>query len=163
MLDEKDAEMYQVLRLTALTTNPEAFGSTYEREMQFSIEEIKQRIVPSEKRISLGVFDESNVLIGIVTFIRETSIKMQHKGHIVGLYISAASRGQGVGNCLLTEMIELVRNWDGLEQISLTVVSTNLSAKHLYSSLGFKVYGTEKKAIKYEDQYYDEELMVLFL
>ncbi len=155
--------MYQVLRLTALTTNPEAFGSTYEREMQFSIEEIKQRMVPSEKRTTLGAFDESNVLIGIVTFIRETSIKMQHKGQIIGLYISAASRGQGVANCLLIEMIELVRKWDGLEQINLTVVSTNLPAKQLYSRLGFKVFGTEAKAIKYENQYYDEKLMVLFL
>lgn len=155
--------MYRTLRLTALKMNPEAFGSTYEREKPFSIERIKQRILPSEKRITLGAFNEKNRLIGTVTFLRETNIKMQHKGHILGLYVSAANRGQGVAKCLLVKLIELVKKWDGLEQINLTVVSTNLSAIQLYSSLSFNVFGTETKAMKYESQYYDEHLMVLFL
>ena len=155
--------MYRALRLTALKTNPEAFGSTYEREKQFSIERIKQRILPSEKRITLGAFNERNMLIGIVTFLRETNTKMQHKGHVLGLYVMADNRGQGVAKRLLVETIELVKKWDGLEQINLTVVSTNLSAIQVYSKLGFKVFGTELKAMKYENQYFDEHLLVLFL
>lgn len=32
-----------------------------------------------------------------------------------------------------------------------------------YSSLGFEVFGTEKKAMKYNNIYFDENHMVLFL
>jgi ribosomal protein S18 acetylase RimI-like enzyme len=35
------------------------------------------------------------------------------------------------------------------------------SAKQLYESLGFEVYGREPRAIKLGDRYVDEELMVL--
>ncbi|WP_194842005.1 hypothetical protein [Gracilibacillus salitolerans] len=38
VLNETDASIYQELRLNALKINAEAFGSTYEREVQFPIE-----------------------------------------------------------------------------------------------------------------------------
>jgi RimJ/RimL family protein N-acetyltransferase len=42
-------------------------------------------------------------------------------------------------------------------------VTTNDPAKRLYSSLGFKVFGKDKRAIKLDNAYFDEDLMVLFL
>ncbi|MGN4125083.1 GNAT family N-acetyltransferase [Lysinibacillus sphaericus] len=48
-----------------------------------------------------------------------------------------------------------------MEQINLTVVSENSSAKKLYKSLGFKVYGVERNALKFNGQYFNENLMVL--
>lgn len=42
------------------------------------------------------------------------------------------------------------------------MVSTNLAAKKIYTDLGFEVFGTEIKAMKYDNYYYDEDLMVLF-
>ncbi len=35
-------------------------------------------------------------------------------------------------------------------------------AKGLYESLGFEVYGRERRALKIGDEYVDEELMVLY-
>ncbi|WP_308807733.1 GNAT family N-acetyltransferase [Alkalicoccobacillus plakortidis] len=50
----------------------------------------------------------------------------------------------------------------GIEQIYLTVVSTNESAKKLYQSMGFKRYGVDKQALKLDNNVYlDEDLMVL--
>lgn len=43
------------------------------------------------------------------------------------------------------------------------MISTNDSTKKLYKSLGFEVYGTEPRALKDNVQYFDEDLMVLFL
>ena len=37
ILNKSDAKLYQEVRLSALKNNPEAFGSTYEREAQFSL------------------------------------------------------------------------------------------------------------------------------
>lgn len=44
ILNEIDAQLYQKIRLQALKNNPEAFGSTYEREVLFSLEYVAERL-----------------------------------------------------------------------------------------------------------------------
>ena len=161
ILIESDAHLYQELRLNALKINPEAFGSTYEREVEFSLETVKDRIKPLRDKFVVGAFDNRNSLVGIVTFIRETNLKIQHKGNVFGMYITPDSRGQGLGKSLMKEVISRAKNSSGLEQINLTVVSDNHSAKKLYRSMGFEIYGTERNALKYNGRYFDEDLMVL--
>jgi RimJ/RimL family protein N-acetyltransferase len=163
VLNETHANQYHQLRLQALKVNPEAFGSTYEREIKFSLETVKERIVPSEEKFVLGAFDGEDALVGIVTFIRENSLKTAHKGNIFGMYVTPECRGQGVGKRLILDLITRARNFEGLEQINLTVVSTNLSAKNLYESIGFRSYGVERNALKFNGQYDDEDLMVIYL
>lgn len=160
VLNEADALVYQELRLSALKTNPEAFGSTYEREVQFSLETVVGRLKTSKDKFVLGSFDISGSLIGTVTFMRENNIKTSHKGNVFGMYVAPEIRGQGVGKLLISKLIEKASKCDGLEQINLTVVSNNQSAKKLYESVGFVVYGTELKALKFNGQYFDEDLMV---
>lgn len=163
ILKESDAQLYQELRLSALKINPEAFGSTYEREMKFSLETIIERIKPTKDRFVLGAFDDSGALAGIVTFMRENGIKTSHKGNVFGMYVAPESRGKGYGKLLMKELIDRARNCEGLEQINLAVVSDNETAKKLYKSVGFELYGLERKALKFNDQYFDEDLMVLKL
>ncbi|MGM7722920.1 GNAT family N-acetyltransferase [Metabacillus sp. Hm71] len=69
----------------------------------------------------------------------------------------------GAGKCLMQEAIKKAKEMVEIEQIYLTVMSTNHSAKRLYSSLGFEIFGTDKRAIKLNDTYFNEDLMVLFL
>ena len=163
VLNEADADMYQSLRLSALQTNPESFGSTYEREVQFSVEMVRERVRPAEDRYVLGAFAEDGSLEGIVRFMRDTDLKSKHKGNIYGMYVAPEVRGQGVGKALMAEAIERAKEFEGVEQIHLQVVSTNGSAKKLYESLGFETYGVEPRALKANGQYFDEDLMVLFL
>ncbi|MRN53168.1 GNAT family N-acetyltransferase [Paenibacillus monticola] len=148
VLQETDARFYQELRLSSLMINPEAFGSTYEREVEFSLETIVERIKPSKDKFVLGAFDSSGSLVGIVTFMRENSLKAVHKGNVYGMYVAPEMRGKGLGKLLMLELITRARDCEGLEQINLTVVSDNDSAKKLYKSVGFKVYGVEQKALK---------------
>ncbi|KMY54110.1 acetyltransferase [Bacillus sp. FJAT-27231] len=161
ILKESDAKLYQEIRLSALKVNPEAFGSTYEREVDFSVETIKERIKPTKDQFILGSFNDSGSLVGIVTFIREDNPKANHKGNIFGLYVIPERRGQGLGKTLIAELIRQAQSHNGLEQIRLTVVSDNDPAKKLYKSLGFKVYGIERNALKFNGKYFDEVLMVL--
>lgn len=162
ILNESDAQEYQRLRLTALKINSEVFGSTYEREVSFSLDTVKERLKPTKEKFTLGAFDEE-ILVGIVTFVRESSPKMAHKGNIYGMFVLPEMRGKAVGKSLLFELISQVQYCDGLEQINLTVVSNNESAKSLYKTMGFEVYGVEKNALKYNGTYYHEDLMVLKL
>ncbi|SDC67577.1 Protein N-acetyltransferase, RimJ/RimL family [Paenibacillus sp. UNCCL117] len=163
ILRESDAESYHKLRLEALQTNPEAFGSTYEREAAFTQAAVIERIRPNKDKFVLGAFNESGHLVGIVTFIRESGVKMAHKGHIYGMYVAEEMQGKGLGKTLLLELIRKAKECDGLEQLNLTVVAHNEAAKKLYGSLGFQRYGVERNALKYDGRYADEDLMVLWL
>lgn len=161
VLNESDAQTYQEVRLSALKINPEAFGSTYEREVKFSLESVAERLEPTKEKFVLGAFNYNSSLVGIVTFMRETSLKTSHKGNIFGMYIAPEGRGKGLGKSLMIELIRKAKNCEGLEQINLAVVSENSSAKKLYKSLGFEVYGVERNALKFNGQYFDDDLMVL--
>jgi ribosomal protein S18 acetylase RimI-like enzyme len=161
VLDEPDARLYQELRLSALKINPEAFGSTYEREVKFSLETVVERMKPTRDKFVLGAFDDSGSLVGIVAFVRESGLKTAHKGNVFGMYLAPEMRRQGLGKSLMLELIRIARGCDGLEQINLAVISENDIAKKLYKSLGFEVYGVEHNALKYNGLYFDEDFMVL--
>ncbi|MVO98416.1 GNAT family N-acetyltransferase [Paenibacillus lutrae] len=163
LLQEADAQQYQEFRLKSLTTNPEAFGSTFEREVKFSQAAVAARIQPTTDKFVLGAFDDKDALGGTVTFMRESGPKTIHKGNVYGMYIAPEMRGNGLGRSLMLQLISKAREHEGLEQINLTVVSDNDSAKKLYKSLGFEVYGIEQNALKFNGHYLNEDLMVLKL
>lgn len=161
LLKEADAVIYQNLRLRGLREDPGAFGSTYEREAAFSTETVADRIQPNEDRFVLGAFDDQGTLTGIVTFVREISPKARHKGYVFGLFVTPGMRGKGVGQALMREIIARAKQLEGVEQLKLTVVSTNASARRLYESIGFQTYGTERRALKWDGEYFDEDYMAL--
>ncbi|MFJ7669213.1 GNAT family N-acetyltransferase [Lysinibacillus sp. NPDC097195] len=163
ILQPSDAQLYQEVRLSALKNDPQAFGSTYEREVNFLLETVATRLEPTNDKFVLGAFHDDGSLVGIVTFMRDNSLKTSHKGSIFGMYVAPEGRGQGLGKLLMKELIKRAKNCEGLEQIKLTVVSNNSSAKQLYKSLGFELYGVERNALKFNGQYCDEDLMVLHI
>ncbi|MEC0267087.1 MULTISPECIES: GNAT family N-acetyltransferase [Paenibacillus] len=163
ILEDFDARLYQALRLKALKLSPEAFGSTYEREVQFTFETFVERVRPADGKFVLGAFDESGSLVGSVSFVRESGMKSSHKGNVYGMYVAPEAGGQGLGKKLMLELIGRASRYEGLEQINLMVLSDNVIAKKLYKSLGFEIYGVERKALKYNGRYYDEDLMVLYI
>ena len=160
-LNSLDAEAYLAIRLKALQNNPEAFGSSYEEEKDQPIEKYVLRFQSSDS-ITLGAFVDEE-LVGVVTIVRESLAKLQHRANIIAMYVTPNQRGLRIGKTLMIEAIRVANDWPGMEQIYLTVVTTNEPAKKLYASLGFEVFGTEKRALKVKETYYDEEHMVLFL
>jgi len=160
-LSPEDAEDYFQIRLEGLYKNPEAFGSSYEEEKKQTFQKYKERFQASNS-FTFGAFDESK-LIGVITLLTESMMKMRHRATIVAMYVTPGMRGKGIAKKLMNEAINKARSLQGIEQIHLTVVSSNSSAIRLYSSLGFVAYGTEKKALKIGEDYFDEDFMVLFL
>ncbi|WP_053374497.1 GNAT family N-acetyltransferase [Paenibacillus sp. FJAT-27812] len=163
ILDKSDAPLYQQLRLSSLKASPDAFGSTFEREAGFTLETVEERIKPTKDKFVLGVFDAKGMLVGMVAFMRESGMKTAHKGNVYGMYVAPEMRGKGLGKLLMLELLIRAKACDGLEQVNLTVVSQNGGAKKLYESVGFEVYGVERNALKFNGQYFDEEMMVLKL
>jgi ribosomal protein S18 acetylase RimI-like enzyme len=158
LLDSGDAEIYRKIRLMSLMDYSEAFLTTYEIEKEKPIEQIHRNLKISDHRFTLGAFS-NNRLTGIVTFVRETNPKISHKGNVYAMYVLPEHRGKGIGKALIKELITRAKACDGLEQINLTVISNNNSAKRIYEEIGFVVFGTEQNALKFCDQYWDEDLI----
>jgi RimJ/RimL family protein N-acetyltransferase len=75
--------------------------------------------------------------------------------------VTPAWRAKGVARAMLIELLRQARLLPGVEQINLTVNANQAAARRLYSSLGFKAFGHEPRALKVGDGYVDEDHMVL--
>ena len=160
-LTDRDADSYRLLRLEALEREPLAFTDSVAEHQDMTLESIRHRLGAAEDNFVLGAFIDRQ-LIGMAGFFRRRGEKIRHRGGIWGVYVSQECRGKGVGRALLGELIGLVQLLPGMEHVALAVSSQNVGAKGLYESLGFEVYGCERRALKIGDAYVDEELMVLY-
>lgn len=162
LLEESDTIAYRGLRLEALQDSPDAFATTYEDEIKKSLEDYRDRL--SRKDFcTFGAFDDGQ-LVGVVSLIREQARKLRHRSSIVAMYVTPEGRRKRVGKNLMQSAIQYAKQIEGIEQIYLSVVTTNTAAIKLYHSLGFEIFGTEKRALKSSDStYWDEYHMVLYL
>ncbi|WP_404350161.1 GNAT family N-acetyltransferase [Sutcliffiella horikoshii] len=154
-----DAENYRTIRLEALKNKPEAFSSSYEDEVEFSVEKYRGRF-NNDNTYTFGAFEGEN-LVGTVTLLCETKKKIKHRATIVAMYVMPEQRKSGVGKALMNIAINKAKELKEIEQIYLAVTASNEPAKRLYASLGFVTYGVDRNGLKIEDTYFDEELMVL--
>jgi ribosomal protein S18 acetylase RimI-like enzyme len=161
-LGEKDAAQYWNLRLEGLQTEPFAFGKSAEEHQATSVEATAARFREMPPDFTLGAF-ESDDLIGMATFIRETGRKERHKGRIYAVYVTASQRRKGVGHKLIDALLKKVNEDPSLEQILLAVGAHQTGARQLYRKFGFETYGTEPRALKIGSEYIDEEHMILRL
>ena len=156
-LEPSDAALYRDIRLEALKRNPEAFGSTFERENAQPLSWFEATIVRAD---IFGAFLDG-ALVGIAGYAAQEGSKQAHKGLLWAMYVGTAARNSGLGKRLVAAVLDHARG--RVEMVQLTVVSENEAARRLYSAMGFVEYGYEKRALKQDGRYYDEVLMVKFL
>lgn len=118
----------------------------------------------NNESFTLGAYID-NELAGIVSFIRDGADreKLRHKGTLLRMYVSGSNRGKGIAKKLIEVLIEKVKSLEGVEQINLTVMDQNETAKKMYEKFGFTTYGSECNAIKWKGKYFTENQMVLKL
>ncbi|KEO82176.1 GNAT family N-acetyltransferase [Tumebacillus flagellatus] len=159
-----DAEVYWELRLRALQEHPEAFADSYHEALDRPnpIENYEKRFSSPETTFTLGAFNDQDQLVGVVTIRREELRKLRHKANLIAMYVAPEARSLGFAQALIRAAVEKTKaDFEDVEQINLAVVQKNTAALSLYTKLGFQTYGTEKRALRICDLYFDESLMVL--
>ncbi len=140
----------------------EAFGESLDEMLQSTPETYAEGLRSGgDENFMLGAFDEQDALVGMAGFYREQVAKKRHKGWVWGVFVSDSHRGHGIGRALLVSILESAQALAELDSIFLTVATTQVPARSLYRSLGFRSFGIEPRALKVNGNYVDQEHMVL--
>lgn len=155
---------FRALRREALEREPQAFAESVAEHQATKPETFAARLRASSNltTLVLGAFVDGR-LAGSAGFARSERAKTRHKALIWGVYVTADQRGKGTSRALLTELIRLARQTEGLEQLNLTVNSSQAAAKRLYLSLGFETFGCERASLKVDGVDIDQDHMALRL
>jgi ribosomal protein S18 acetylase RimI-like enzyme len=155
-LQRDDASIFRDIRLEGLALHPEAFGASYEEELDHTLSQVGDRI---ESNVVIGGFANDGTLVGVVAVARSKGAKMRHIASIWGVYVRRQARGSGVSRSLMAAALEEARV--NCRSIRLSVTSTNIAGIRLYESFGFSTWAVDTEALKVGDTYYDEILMRL--
>ncbi|MEZ8509964.1 N-acetyltransferase family protein [Vibrio splendidus] len=132
-------------------------------DQTFTVDEEKAFIesFPERGVFSVALNETTNQLLGfqnVEPFATYTKA-FDHVG-IIGTYVDANSRGQGVAKQLFDYTFKSAK---GYEKLFAYVRADNERALAVYLKQGFEIVGTAKKHGKIGDQYFDEILIEKFL
>jgi GNAT superfamily N-acetyltransferase len=131
-----DWEALRDIRLEALRDAPEAFGSTFAREVVFEEADWQRRIARGGN--FLGYLPEASAIepAGLIGGYQEDPQLVE----LVSMYVRPRARGRGVGEALIATVIDwaAARN---AASVHLWVTETNKPARLLYERCGFALTG----------------------
>jgi len=159
----EDLETYFTLRLESLENAPANFMTSYREEKSSGILHYQNLLShKTTDNLILGAY-VANKLIGIIGIYQEHMLKARHKSNIWGLYVKPSFRHQGIGKALLNDAVLHATHVLKSVIVNITVEATNITAKKLYESFGFKEWGKEPCAMQIEGQFFDECHMSLLV
>jgi ribosomal protein S18 acetylase RimI-like enzyme len=150
-----------LLRREALDTEPLAFAASVEDDVGLVLESVRGFLASTDTQAVFGQC-QGTALVGMVGLVRSTKLKQRHKASIWGMYVQPDFRRLGVGRALLSAAIEQARAW-AVDQVHLGVTEVASSAKQLYESAGFRLWGIEPRALHSNGRFVDEYHLVLDL
>lgn len=156
-LSKNDANSYKSIRLEMLQSHPEAFGGSYEESKALPIDFFENYLV---NNFVIGTFIDNQLVASLGAYLNRNK-KVKHCAVIFGVFVNSNYRGQNITHKMTEYLIKLLP--DFVEQIKLTVTLGNKAAYATYKKLDFIDYGHEKRALKIDDQYFDEIHMMKFL
>lgn len=164
LLSAEDLNETFALRLEMLQNAPSAFLVTHAEQQAEGPVRFASLLEQADLRnVLFGAF-LGGVLVGCVGVKRsEGRHKITHKADIWGMYVSPGGRRQGVGAALIAAAVAHARGPVGATTLYLSVEGENKEARRLYERAGFKLWGTEPRAMRVDGKYVDEHHLWLTL
>jgi ribosomal protein S18 acetylase RimI-like enzyme len=131
-----DEPILRELRLEALTEAPDAFGSTYRRELERTTADWQRWLSPG---LTL-ILEDAGRARGLVAGMHDA----EDRGivYLMAMWVHPALRGSGAADALVTEHLAWARSV-GARLVRLGVMATNDRARRLYERHGFRLTGRE--------------------
>lgn len=126
------------------------------------------KVARAGRRGALLICEVDGRIVGEGFIRRMAPSRVRHVAHL-GLAVHPQYQGLGVGRALMSAMIGWARSVrsgpDGpVLRVDLDVFAVNTRAIRLYKSLGFRIEGTRKRFIRFEDgSFSDDHVMALSL
>lgn len=139
-----------------LTFGKDECKLTVEQERQF-VESIQK--LPSSVML-LGLIDET--IISISSINTPSKPRLAHNADLA-ISVCKDYWDFGVGTYVMQELINFAKSTKTISVVSLSVVSENQRAIHLYEKFSFSQYGLFEKWMKVNDHYMDAVLMNLYI
>jgi ribosomal protein S18 acetylase RimI-like enzyme len=152
-MSEDDWQLWRDVRLEGLRLHPEAFGSSFEEEKDLSEDYWRRRL----RQITALAYGANDAIAGIAVLAQEAAIKRRHRANLFSMYVRSGAWGRGIGSALVKAVLDQARGT--VLQVHCSVITSNDRARQLYERHGFQVYGTEPRALRAGDHFYDEYLM----
>jgi GNAT superfamily N-acetyltransferase len=128
-----EGERLREVRLRALQDTPDAFGSSYAREIEFPPQKWAERLADQDARWWVATRDGAD--LGLVCVRLE-----EGAAHLLSMWVAPEARKDGVGSRLVDAAVEWART-TGAEEIGLWAVDRNHAARALYARKGFTPSG----------------------
>jgi ribosomal protein S18 acetylase RimI-like enzyme len=156
-----ESRVYRDLRMESLRRYPDAYGALLD-------EERARPRLPFEDAIDLGTADRFVVSalrggrpLGMAAFARREGGKKRHRGEITQVYVAPEARGRSTGAALMRTTLDLAFALGDIDQVELSLVTTNASALRLYTEFGFETYAAHTNYLKLGDRAWDQFHMLL--
>lgn len=183
-LTPADWETWKEIRLLALKTNPDSFGSIFEEEasltpadwQQFvaqplvacyvleladSTQPIRSPRVARNDEELLPHFIQTPQVIGCGAILTSSGAKFKHKGRLISVFIAPQARGRGYGAFLVKALLNEAREAK-LSHITLATNAENKTALTLYHHLGFRAFGSEPRAYRLQDGRFVDDIHMAY-
>jgi ribosomal protein S18 acetylase RimI-like enzyme len=130
---------FKEIRLAALKGEPQAFGSSYAKNVAYPDSVWQERLRDCENKKGICLFAKlEGKIVGMVMGGRTDEDKHAHLSHIWGTYVDSKARGKGVGKELMQKVIEELGKDADVQKIRVGVNAEQKPAIKLYESFGFK-------------------------
>lgn len=157
-LTGEDWAAFRTIRLQALETTPEVYGTTLDQEAD-QPEDFWRNRLADPLNAMVGGFDRERP-VAFASLREGAGGNVRHRATIWGVFVAETHRRQGLGRQVMNALLALADARPGIEITELNVRADNRSAVALYERLGFHAIGTIPRALKHAGRYGDEVMML---
>jgi len=153
-LQAADWTMLRDVRLAALASAPEAFGSTLARELAFGEPDWRRRI---DSPSFVAWRDDEPV--GLAGAVNRSEVDRQSSPgdwELVSMWVSPDARGSGVADLLAAAVVDAVKAAQA-ERLTLWVADGNARARAFYLRVGFQPTGARQVFRRHDGTSFAEE------
>jgi RimJ/RimL family protein N-acetyltransferase len=134
-LTEDDWLEFSQVRLKALQTDPQVFGSNYKRESQMTEIEWRGRLQAEDNAIFLIYAGDTPIGMTCVSIDRDDAT--QKTALLWGSWLAPPFRGKGLSELMYQTRIEWAKQQPTVERIIVSHRASNLSSKYANQKHGF--------------------------